>query len=130
MVFENLLNVGYIVSLLVNAIVAFIAIVLADKLIAHNFDAKHSFIMAIVALFVTPIILGFIFGFLSLPVFIVGGIEIISGFILPLVVWIALGELLLQADRITKLKVIIIAFVVYLILSIFLTPFLMGLLPF
>lgn len=127
---ETLLNAGYIISLLISSLVAFIAIVIADKLIAHNFEAKHSFIMAIVALFATPIVIGFILGMLALPLFVVAGVEVISGLLLPLVVWIALGELLLESDRMTKLKVVIIAFVVYLVLSIFLTPVLLGILPF
>lgn len=127
---ETLLNAGYIISLLISSLVAFIAIVIADKLIAHNFEAKHSFIMAIVALFATPIVIGFILGMLALPLFVVAGVEIISGLLLPLVVWIVLGELLLESDRMTKLKVVIIAFVVYLVLSIFLTPALLGILPF
>ena len=127
---ETLLNAGYIISLLISSLVAFIAIVIADKLIANNFEAKHSFIMAIVALFATPIVIGFILGMLALPLFVVAGVEVISGLLLPLVVWIALGELLLESDRMTKLKVVIIAFVVYLILSIFLTPVLLGILPF
>jgi hypothetical protein len=130
MAFENLLSIGYVFSLLVSAVVAFIAIIVSNKVIAHNIEAKHSFIMAIVALFITPIVLGFAFSALALPVLVVAGVEIISGFLLPLIVWIVLGQLLLEADRTTKIKVVIIAFVVYLILSVFLTPVIFGLIPF
>ena len=119
---ETLLNVGSIASLLVNSIVAFIAIMLANKVIAHNFEAKHAFIMAIVALFITPIVGTFIAPYIPIPYF--------GAIILPLVVWIALGELSLNADPVTKLKIIIIAFVVYFLLSIFLTPMIRGAIPF
>ncbi len=97
---------GSILGLLINTLVAFIAIVVSNGVIAHNIDIKHSFIMAIVALFVAPIIVAF----LSLGVY-------LSLFIIPLIVWIILGEVLLSADKMTKLKVVIIAFVVYTILN-------------
>ena len=129
MVFENLLSVGYIITLLISSIVAFIAILIVDKVVGGNFEPKHAFIMAIVALFISPIVLGFIFSSLSLPTMVVGTIDIISGFILPLLIWITLGEALLSADKMAKLKVTVIAFVVYLILSIFVTPMIFGLLP-
>lgn len=122
MAFEYLLSIGYIVSLLISAAVAFIAIAIVGKLIAHNIEAKHSFIMAIVALFVTPIIGTFIVQYIAIPYF--------GAFILPLIVWIALGEVLLQADTVTKLKVAVIAFVVYLVLSIYLTPMILGFISF
>ncbi len=122
MVLESLLSIGYVVSLLVSAVVAFIAIVVSDKAIAHNIEAKHSFIMAIVALFVVPIIGAFIAPYVPIPYF--------GAFILPLIVWIALGQVLLSAEMKTKAIVTIVAFVVYLILSIFLTPIIRGFIPF
>lgn len=118
---ESLLSVGYIISLLVNAIVAAIAIIIVNKVIAHNVEAKHAFIMALVALFITPIVGAYIAPFVPLPYF--------GAFILPLIVWIALSQLLLSADAVTKLKVAVIAFVVYLVLSIYLTPIVLGLVP-
>jgi len=50
---------------------------------------------------------------------------------LPLVVWIILGELLIkEADMKTKLKVVVVAFVIYTFLSLYLTPIILSLLPF
>ncbi len=125
MVLESLsgiLSIGYIVSLLVSAVVAFIAIVISDKLISHNIEAKHSFILAIVALFIAPIVGTFAAPFVPIPYF--------GAFILPLLVWIGLGQVLLSAEAMTKLKVTVIAFVVYIVLSLYLTPMIRSLIPF
>ena len=118
------LSVGYAIGTLVKAFVAFIAIVVADKIIAHEINIKHSLIIAIVSLFLIPIVGNLITQFISLPM-------LVFNYILPLVVWIILGEILLKSDMKTKLKVIVIAFVVYAILEYVGVPFIIaGLIPF
>ena len=117
------LSVGGVIALLLNSVIAFIALVIADKVIAHNVDVKHLFIMSIVALFVTPIIGGLVLGYLAIP-------TVVSSYLLPLVVWIALGEVLIkEADMKTKLKVVIVGFIAYIVLSIFLAPYVFSLIP-
>ncbi len=118
------LSVGGVIALLLNSIVALIALVIADKVIAHNVDVKHLFIMSIVALFVTPIIGGVVLGYVAVP-------AVVSAYLLPLVVWIALGEVLIkEADMKTKLKVVVVGFIAYIILSILLAPYVFSLIPF
>ncbi len=116
-------SVGGIVALLVNMVIAFIALVIADKVVAHNVDAKRLLILAFVALFVTPIVAALVLSAVAIP-------AIVTGYVLPFIVWLALGEVLIKdADMKTKLKVVVVAFVVWIILSIFLAPFIFGLLP-
>jgi len=121
MVGEQFLNVGYVVSTLLSALVAWIAIMISNKVIAHNVDAKRGLVMSIIALFIVPIIGAFI----ALP------IPFFGAYILPLIVWIILGEVLLRGEgATTKLKVVIVAFVVYILLSIFVAPYIWTALPF
>src|SRR3989338_3942391 len=116
-------SVAGIVALLVNTVISFIALVIADKLIAHNVDAKRLFIMALVALFLTPIVGALLLSSLSLP-------SVVSGYVFPFIVWLVLGELLIkEADMKTKLKVVVVAFVVWIILSMFLAPVIYQALP-
>ncbi len=117
------LSVGGIIALLLNALVAFIALVIADKIIAHSINVKKLFIIALVALFLTPIVGAVVLELIALPV-------LVSAYILPLLVWIILGEVLLSSDMGTKAKVAVIGFVVYIVLSIFLTPYLFSVLSF
>ncbi len=118
------LSVGGAVALLLNSVIALIALVIADKVIAHNVDVKHLFIMSIVALFVTPIIGGLVLGYIAIPV-------VVSAYLLPLAVWIALGEVLIkESDMKTKLKVVVVGFIAYIILSLFLAPYVFSLIPF
>ena len=117
------LSVGGMIALLVNMLIAFIALVIADKIVAHNVDAKRLLILAFVALFVTPIVAAIVLSSLALP-------ALVSAYVLPFVVWLALGEVLIkEADMKTKLKVVLLAFVVWIILSIYLAPFIFQLLP-
>ncbi len=105
------LTVGGAVGLLVQALITAIVIILADKVIAHEFDIKHSFIMALGSYFAMPLImLGIAAGGLQLP-----GIVVL--YIVPLLAWVVLGEILLKADTVTKAKVAVAAFVVYTILQ-------------
>ena len=118
------LSVAGVIALLVNMLIAFIALVIADKIVAHSVDAKRLLIIAFIALFITPIVAALALSSLALPAF-------VSGYILPFLVWLGLGELLIkEADMKTKLKVVVVAFVVWFILSIYLAPFIFGILPF
>ena len=110
------LSVGSVVVLLVNSLIAFIALFIADKVIAHNVAVKRLFIMSIVGLFLTPIVAAVVLSSIVLP-------GLVSAYVLPLLVWIVLGEILIkEADIKTKLKVVVVAFAVYILLSIFLAP--------
>lgn len=124
MVLEGFLSVGGIIGTLINAIIAFIVIMLVNKIVAHNFDVKRVFILAIIALFVIPVISLYALSYANI------GIPYIGTFIIPLIFWIILGEILLKgAGVMTKLKVIVIAFIVYELLTIFLTPYLFAAIP-
>ena len=117
------LTTSGIVATFIDAIIAFIVIVAVNKFIGHNFEPKRTFVMAIVALFLAPIISVALIGSTALPGF-------VSVYVVPLVLWIVLGELLLQGEGMkTKLEVTIIAFVVYSVLRIVLVPAIAGLLP-
>jgi len=103
-------TIGDAVGLLVNVIIVFLVIVLIDEVVAHNFEIKRCFLMAILAYFVAPLILRFL---PTIPF----GI-----YIIPLIVWIILGELLLEAETIKKAEVAAIAFIVYTVLTVFRVP--------
>ncbi len=100
-----------VVALLVQASVVSLTILLADYLVAHNMEIKHAVMMSVAAYFVTPLAAaGIAIAGLELP-------SLVAVYIVPLVVWVALGEVLLQGgDLMTKLKVAGVAFVVYLVL--------------
>ncbi len=100
---------------LINTLLAFVAVVLSDRIIAHEVEAKHALILAVMAFFVAPMLAPYIGVYDR-------GIAIILSF----VVWVLLGEALLRADLGTKFKVLAIAFVVYYILSIFLLDMIQG----
>jgi hypothetical protein len=108
--FGVFLSVGGIIGLFINAVVTSIAIVIADKVIAHNIEFKHAFIMAIAAFFITPM---FITGLMLAGFYIDLSLSL---YVLPLLVWIILSELLLQSEVKTKLYVALFAFVVFLVL--------------
>ena len=116
------MTLGGIIATLVNVLIIFLALVIADKIIAHNAGVKRLLIMALIAFFLAPILGSLIAGYVAIPY---------VGLILPLVVWIILGELLIkEADMKTKLKVVVVAFVIYTFLSLYLTPIILSLLPF
>lgn len=114
------LTVGGILGLLINVIIITIILAVADKFIAHEMSIKNSFIMALIAYLVVPLLLGFAniaFAFASI--------------IIPLIVWIILGEILLKGSRKGKMMAAGIAFVVYLLLTFAGVPGMMaGLIPF
>lgn len=94
---------------LINTLLAFAAVVLSDRIIAHEVELKHALIISVIALFVTPMLAPYIGVFDR-------GLAIVLSF----VVWVIAGEILLRADYATKFKVLAIAFFVYYILSVFL----------
>lgn len=104
----NYLPVSLAVAYLLNAILAFAAVVLVDKVISHDIEAKHAFILSLVSFFAVPLLAPF-----------VGAFERNASLVLSFVSWVILGEVILQSDRTTKLKVLVIAFAVYYLLSLF-----------
>lgn len=114
------LTIPGIVAMFLDSLLAAVVIILADKIIAHNIEAKHAFMISGIALFIAPILGAFAASYIALPGF-------IFAYILPLLVWVALGEILLQADRMAKVKVMAVAFVVYLVLSFTVGPRLISL---
>lgn len=114
------LTIPGIVASFMNSLLAGIVIMAADKLIAHNIEAKHALLISGIALFITPILGAFAADFVALPGF-------VFAYLLPLLVWIVLGELLLKSGMAAKLKVMAIAFVVYVVLSFTVGPALLGL---
>lgn len=105
------LTFGGVLGLLIQAFVTFLAVVLADKIIAHNIEAKKALILPFASYFLTVLV------FLVLAVAGLVIPPIISVYLLPLVIWIALSEVLLSAEMKTKIYVAIVAFVIYIILN-------------
>ncbi|GEM_PF-2048597 len=101
-------TLGGVIGLLVQVLIVWIAVMLADKIIAHQIEAKHSLILAVLAYFITPLVLSF--AAISIP---------FAGIIVPLIVWIILGQILLRqtAGFVPKVKVAAVAFVIYFILT-------------
>jgi len=101
-------SVGGAIGLLVQILIIWVVVMLADKIIAHQMQAKHSLILAVLAYFLSPLVLAF--AAISIP---------FAGIIIPLIVWIVLGEILLRGygGAKARLKVAAIAFVIYLVLN-------------
>jgi hypothetical protein len=105
-----------IIYLLIKVFVIFIALVIADKVIAHEMEIKHILIMAFLCAFIVPFVtIGLINPFLS-P-FVPAGFSQIFFYGLPLVFWIILGEALLGGEFKEKLIVAFIAFAVFVALD-------------
>ncbi len=119
--FSSLLSIGGIVSLVFNVIITTIAIMLADKLIAHEISPKKSAIMAIISYLIVPIVVSALAT--ALPF-----ISSIA-FVLPLLAWIVLGEILLSGDRKLKAIVAVIAWAVNLILMMYVAPLIFMVIP-
>ena len=101
-------SVGGVVSLLVQVIVIWAVVILADKIIAHRVEPKRSLILAFLAYFISPLVLAF--AAINIP---------FAGILLPLLVWIVLGEILLRVSSfVNRLKVAVLAFVIYLLLNV------------
>ena len=109
-VFSIPTTVGGIVWLFVQTFIVFIIIVIADRVISHGVEMKHALILTFAAYFLSQLIpLGLAIVGVQLPssIFLV----------LPLIVWIGLGELLLSGDFKTKLIVAVIAYVAFFALN-------------
>ena len=101
---------GGIVWLLVQSLIVFLVIVLADRVIAHGVQTKHALILSFAAYFIPGLIL---FGLNLAGVLLPGSILLV----VPLLVWIGLGELLLEGDFKSKLIVAVIAYVAFFALN-------------
>jgi hypothetical protein len=121
---ESLINLGSILATFVSALVAFIAILISDKIMAHEIEIKQCFIIAVTALFIGPLIGAFIAGIIAVPDVLAG---VFAAYLVPLLIWIILGELLLKIDKMAKLKVMVVAFVVYIVLNMVLSPVIFSL---
>ncbi len=117
------LSFAAIIATLLSSLVAFVALVISDKFIAHGIEAKKLLIISIVALFVAPLAGSLLSSYVLIPLY-------IHAYLLPLAIWIILGEILLSEDRMTKLKVAAVGWVVYLLLSLTVAPYVFALIPF
>jgi len=111
------LTVAGIAVLLAKALLAFILIVIADEIIAHQFEWKHTLIMALLALFATPIVTTLMYQSINItiPFF---------DLLVSLTIWVVAGEILLrEGDWQTKLKVALLAFVGFTLISYFGDPY-------
>ena len=82
-------TIGGLVWLLVQTFAVFLVIMIADRLISHGVETKHALILSFAAYFLPGLlILGLSIAGISLP----GSIILV----LPLIVWIGLGEVLLE----------------------------------
>lgn len=109
-------SLPFIAAQALSAVLAFLAVVAVDSFIAHNIEFKRTLTLSVVSLFVVPVAMAF-YG-INFP---------FIGVYAPLVTWLILGELLLDNDFTTKLKVLGVAFFVYYVLNIVLQPFVLGL---
>jgi hypothetical protein len=108
------LNIGGAVALLVQASLAALVIVIVNKVVAQSFEleVKSAFIMAVGSYFLTPLVfLGLASAGMTFP-------SLVALYIVPLLVWIVLGEVLLHSySTMEKAKVAIVAFVAYSVLQ-------------
>ena len=115
-----------IIGLLITTLIIFIALIIADKIIAHEMDIKHVLIMAFLCAFIVPIITAIALPFLPIP----AGFGQIFYYGFPLLSWVVLGEILLGGEFKEKLAVAFIAFAVFTALQMFgISATIMGFLP-
>jgi hypothetical protein len=114
-IFGLSLSISSVLLYLIDALIAWVALIIADSIIAHNIEAKKTLVLSLASFFVVPLLLP-LFGLGAL-----GAIIVVSA-----IVWIGLGELLLEADTTTKLKVLVIGFVVYYVVSLFLAGYIFS----
>jgi len=94
--------VSSVVSLLIETFLVAAAISLSSAVIAHRIEFKRIIIMAVLAYFLTPLICGMI-NVVAIP------------FVMPLLIWIVLGEVMLKdIDVKKKAMVAILAYVIFL----------------
>ena len=100
-----------IVTLLLEAVIAFLVITLADKIIGHEFHPGHTAIMALLALVASPIVTTLMLQSLSIPI-------PYFDLIVSLLVWVVAGEILLgEGNWEAKLKVALIAYIAFTLVS-------------
>src|SRR3989338_738193 len=99
-------SLGGIIGLLIDVVVITAVLLVTEKFLAHEMAVRNSFIMGFIAYLIVPLV--FAFAGISIP---------FAGIIVPLIVWIALGEVLLKGSRAGRLKAAAVAFIVYLALS-------------
>ncbi|MCX6815248.1 MAG: hypothetical protein NT120_00150 [Candidatus Aenigmarchaeota archaeon] len=102
----DLLSIGYFISLIIDVIIITIILYITDKFLAHEVSLKHSAIMAVIAYLAAPLVLAY--SGISIP---------FAVYIIPLIVWIILGELLLKGSRGGRMKAAAVAFIIFLILN-------------
>ncbi len=96
-----------------NAFIVFLSIVISDKFLNHNITVKNSAIMVVIAYLIMPYVMIAVDMLISIP-------SIVSFILVPLIIWIILGEMLLKDFKFTsKLNVSMIAFITYLLLEYF-----------
>jgi len=108
------LSLGIIIGHLLTTLIIFIALVIADKIIAHEMEAKHILIMAFLCAFIVPIGISLISSILTsfIPAEFTG--LFYAG--MPLLFWIIFGEILLGGDYKEKIAVAFIAWAIYMVL--------------
>jgi hypothetical protein len=114
-IFGLSLSINSVLIYLVNALIAWVALIAADTVIAHNIEAKKTLVLSLAAFFVVPFFL---------PLLGLGALG--STVVVSAIVWIGLGELILEADWTTKLKVLLIGFIVYFVVSMYLGEYIIG----
>ena len=104
-------SIGGVVWLIVQSAFVFLAIVLAEKFVTYNIQMQHAFILSVVAYFAAPLATYAVsYTGIILPSFI--------GLLLPLLVWIALGEVLIEGDLKSRAMVAIVAYGAYIIINV------------
>lgn len=117
-ILSSLLSINGIISLLINVIITTAIIAIISRLIAHESNIKHCFIMSFVSYLVVPLIVSYLIIFAP-------GIGTVS-IILPLIIWIILGEALLNAGRKQNLIIAVIAYAINLLLLSYVTSFIFS----
>ncbi|MBI4018387.1 MAG: hypothetical protein HY368_02160 [Candidatus Aenigmarchaeota archaeon] len=104
------LSTAGILALLIKSVLAFLVITLADSVIGHEFRPTHTAVISLLALFAAPIVTTLMNQAFSLPLYV--------DLLISLIVWIIAGEILLEeADMMTKLKVMVVAYAVFTVAS-------------
>ncbi len=100
-------TIGHAAWYVVQSVIIFFVIVIADRFVAHGVQAKHAIYMAFGAFFIGQLVaLGLAFASITVP-----------SLLFSLIIWIVLSETLLEGDTKEKLIVGIVAFVAFLALD-------------
>ena len=96
-----------IFAFIVQLLIIWIVVLLSARLVSSSVGAKRAFVLAFLAYFIPPLL--FTFLNIAIP---------FAYFIIPLIVWIILSELLLRDNSFgARIKIAVVAFVIYLILQ-------------